>query len=95
LTVVFLKIILEENKFEYIKGLMRSWTEGQGKITNGISRQGKITNGISRQGKITNGISRQGNVIKFVSHLRQVGSFLRVLRFPPPIKLTTTGPRYN
>jgi hypothetical protein len=29
-------------------------------------------------------------VIKFVSDLRQVGGFLRVLRFPPPIKLTAT-----
>jgi hypothetical protein len=29
-------------------------------------------------------------VIKFASDLRQVGGFLRVLRFPPPIKLTTT-----
>ena len=29
-------------------------------------------------------------VIKFVSDLRQVGCFLRVLRFPPPIKLTAT-----
>ena len=29
-------------------------------------------------------------VIKFVSDLRLVGGFLRVLRFPPPIKLTTT-----
>ena len=27
---------------------------------------------------------------KFVSDLRQVGGFLRVLRFPPPIKMTTT-----
>jgi hypothetical protein len=27
-------------------------------------------------------------VIKFVSDLQQVGGFLRVLRFPPPIKLT-------
>jgi hypothetical protein len=26
-------------------------------------------------------------VIKFVSDLRQVGGFLRVLQFPPPIKL--------
>jgi hypothetical protein len=26
---------------------------------------------------------------KFVSELRQIGGFLRVLRFPPPIKLTT------
>jgi hypothetical protein len=29
-------------------------------------------------------------VIKFVSDLRQVGGFLRVLRFPSPIKLTAT-----
>jgi len=34
--------------------------------------------------------SRQLYVIKFVSDLRQVGGFLRVLRFPPPIKLTAT-----
>jgi branched-subunit amino acid transport protein len=30
----------------------------------------------------------QHYVIKFVSDLRQVSGFLRVLRFPPPIKLT-------
>ena len=33
----------------------------------------------------------QHYVIKFVSDLRQVGGFLRVLRFPPPIQ----PPRYN
>jgi hypothetical protein len=27
-------------------------------------------------------------VIKFVCNLRQVNGFLRILRFPPPIKLT-------
>jgi len=32
----------------------------------------------------------QHYVIKFVSFLRQVGGFLRLLRFPPPIKLTAT-----
>jgi hypothetical protein len=30
-------------------------------------------------------------VIKFVSDLLQVGGFLRVLRFPPPIKLTAAS----
>ena len=30
----------------------------------------------------------QHDVIKFISDLRQVGGFLRVLRFPPLIKLT-------
>jgi hypothetical protein len=34
--------------------------------------------------------SIQHDVIKFVSDLRQVFAFLRVLRFPPTIKLTTT-----
>jgi hypothetical protein len=29
-------------------------------------------------------------VIRFVSDLRQVSGFLRVLQFPPPIKLTAT-----
>jgi len=32
--------------------------------------------------------SIQHYVIKFVSDLRQVSGFLRVLLFPPPIKLT-------
>ena len=32
----------------------------------------------------------QHYVIMFVSDLRQVGGFLRVLRIPPPIKLTAT-----
>ena len=31
--------------------------------------------------------SIQHYVIKFVSDLRQVGGFLQVLRFPPPIKV--------
>ena len=32
----------------------------------------------------------QHYVIKFVSDLRQVGGLFRVLRFPPPIKLSAT-----
>jgi hypothetical protein len=32
----------------------------------------------------------QHYVINFVSDLRQVGGFLRVLLFPPPLKLTAT-----
>ena len=34
--------------------------------------------------------SIQHYMIKLVHDLRQVGGFLRVLRFPPPIKMTTT-----
>ena len=34
--------------------------------------------------------SIQHYVIKFISDLRQVSDFLRVLWFPPPIKLTDT-----
>jgi len=36
------------------------------------------------------GRGAQHYVIKFVSDLRQVGGFLRILQFPPPIKLTST-----
>ena len=34
--------------------------------------------------------SIQHNVITIVSNLRQIAGFLRILRFPPKIKLTTT-----
>jgi hypothetical protein len=34
--------------------------------------------------------SMQHYVIKFVSDLQQVGGFLRVFRFPQPIKMTAT-----
>jgi hypothetical protein len=36
------------------------------------------------------GLGVQHDVMKFVSDLRQIGGFLWVLRFPPPIKLTAT-----
>ena len=39
------------------------------------------------QGEVYNFIAY---MLKFVSDLRQVGGFLRVLRFPLPIKLTAT-----
>jgi len=34
--------------------------------------------------------SIQHNVMKFVTDMGQVGDFLRVLQFHPPIKLTAT-----
>jgi len=34
--------------------------------------------------------SLQLHVIAFISNLRQIGGFLRILQFPPPLKLTTT-----
>jgi len=40
------------------------------------------------ESRLGRGVQRY--VIKFVSDLRQVGGFLRVLRNPPPIKLTDT-----
>ena len=49
-----------------------------------------ITNFVSSNlahGKV---YTMQHYVIKFVSEFRHIGGFLRVLRFPPPIKLTTT-----
>ena len=43
---------------------------------------------ITTEFKSRSGAGVQHYVIKFVSDLRQVGGFLRVHRFPPPIKLT-------
>jgi len=50
-----------------------------------------ITTKLVRSNHVHNGIySIQHYVIKFVSDLQQVGGFLRVFRFPPPIKLITS-----
>ena len=43
-----------------------------------------VVSSIPADGKV---YSIQHYVIKFVSDLRQVGGFIQVLRFPPPIKL--------
>ena len=48
------------------------------------------TNVVSLNPAHDEGYSIQHYVIKFVIDLRQVGGFLWVLRFPPPIKLTAT-----
>ena len=53
-----------------------------------IHTQVVITNDGESESRSGRGV--QHYVIKFVSDLRQVGGFLRVLRFPPPIKLTAT-----
>jgi len=47
----------------------------------------KIVNSNPAHGEV---YSIQHDVIKFVHDLRQVGDFLLVLRFPPPIKLIVT-----
>jgi len=46
----------------------------------------KVVSSHSAHGEV---YSIQLYVINFFSNLRQVGGFLRVLRLPPPIKLTT------
>jgi hypothetical protein len=43
-----------------------------------------------REFETRSGLGVQHDVMKFVNDLRQIGGFLRVLRFPPPIKLTAT-----
>ena len=47
----------------------------------------KVASSIPAHGDV---YSVQHYVIKFVSDLLQVGGFLRVLQFPPPIQLTAT-----
>ena len=48
------------------------------------------TNVVSSNPSHSEVYSIQLYVIRFVIDLRQVGGFLWVLRFPPPIKLTVT-----
>ena len=48
----------------------------------------KVVSSITANGEV---YSIQYYVIKVVSDLQQVGGFLRVFRFPPPIKLPTSS----
>ena len=49
-----------------------------------------ITTNVSSNPRLGEMYSKQHYVIEFVSDLWQVGGFLRVLWFPPPLKLTAT-----
>ena len=49
-----------------------------------------ITEGVSSNPTTGEVYSIQHYVIKFVSDMRHFGGFLRVFRFPHPIKLTST-----
>ena len=51
---------------------------------------GFTANVVSSKSILDKVYSKQYYVIKFVGDLRQVSSFLLVLLFPPPIKLTAT-----
>jgi hypothetical protein len=56
----------------------------------GRDRMHITTNVVSSNPALGEVHSIQHYVIKFVSDLRQIGGFLRVFQFPPPIKLTAT-----
>ena len=62
---------------------------GRYRIVDGftVSITTKVVNSNTVNGEV---YSKQRYAIKFVSDLQQVGGFLRVLRFPPSIKLTAT-----
>ena len=49
-----------------------------------------ITTDVVSSNESGSGRGVQHYVIKFISDLQQVGGFLHVLRFPPPIKLIAT-----
>ena len=72
-----------------IQGLSWSWSYGSLVVWSYL----KLL--VQSEHIITNVVSSHfaHYVIKFVRDLRQVGGFLRVLRFPPPIKRTVTDRR--
>jgi hypothetical protein len=71
----------------YIKGLPWHWSYGSW-IYNYIYAISAYHHWCEFESRSGRGV--QHYVIKFVSDLWQVGGFLQVLRFPPPIKLTAT-----
>ena len=67
---------------------MRTQTVNGDRMVVGFTTTYTFTTDVSSnpdQGEVYNNY-----VVKFVSDLRQVGGFLRVFQFPPPIKLTAT-----
>jgi hypothetical protein len=60
---------------------------GVGVFLQSVPITTKVVKSNSAHGKV---YSIKHYVIKFASDLRKVGGFLRVLRFPPPITMTST-----
>ena len=77
-----------------IQGLSWSWSYGSLVVWSYlkllVQSEHIITNVVSSNFAHYEVYSIQHYVIKFVCDLRQVGGFLRVFWFPPPIKLTVT-----
>jgi hypothetical protein len=71
----------------HVKGLSWPWSYGSW-IYNYLCNQ--CLSPLKSEFKPRSWWDVQHYVMKFVSDLQQVGGFLWVLRFPPPIKLTTT-----
>jgi len=69
------------------KGPSWSWSDGSWICNQCISSLLKCMSSDPDHGEL---YSNKLYVIKFVSDFRQFGYFHRVLRFPPPIKLTAT-----
>ena len=83
-------VILFYNHPRYIEGSSCWWSYGSW-IYNYLCKLVRITTKVESSnpthGKV---YSIQDYVIMFVSDLQQVGGFLWVLWFPPPMKLSTT-----
>ena len=72
------------------KGLLWSWSYSSC-IYNFLCKSVSITTKVVSSNPIHGEVySMQLHVIKFVNELQQVYSFLRLLQFPPPIKLIVT-----
>jgi hypothetical protein len=82
-------IALIQDAFLYPQILAPYSIMGDTKLSHGrcIYNQCVTTNVVSSNPAHVEAYSIQHYVIKFVSDLRQVGDFLQVLLFPPPIKL--------
>ena len=71
----------------YVFPIVGGERHGRDRIVVGFT----TTYAINSYHVVNSNLARYNNyVIKFVSDLRPVGGFLRVLRFPPQIKLAAT-----
>jgi hypothetical protein len=94
-TIVFQLSVLDLLLFSTFLSTIIQGHRGRHRMVVGFTTTCAISAYITSKVEISNPVhdevySIQHYVIKFVSDLRQVGGFLWVLRFPPPMKLTAT-----
>jgi hypothetical protein len=75
---------------DYVSAILLRHSNGWSLQFKQMSKQEVLNATISKMYCLSVFCFQSYDKYKFISDLRKVGSFLRVLRFPPPIRLTAT-----